>query len=208
MHQPLLNRTPTPPASDIYHTSFVDIRRTTCSHRNSPRHSPVHPEHALPTRLRQLRLALRVENSRSTTRLNGSPLRLGVTRRPTDQECPAIAPTFPGAIGPWESHTSQKPSESRAPWVAEPRAARRAAAWRSESSPKLSRLAGDSAARPGLRLRCMARLAGQGRHPSHQRSTVRTPGFTPKRRGVPKRQQPTLSVTHIGRQGAIVKSCG
>jgi hypothetical protein len=126
MHQPLLNRTPTPPASDIYHTSFVDIRRTTCSHRNSPRHSPLHPEHALPTRLRQLRLALRVENSRSTTRLNGSPLRLGVTRRPTDQECPAIARTFPGAIGPWELHTSQKPSESPAPWVAEPRAARRA----------------------------------------------------------------------------------
>jgi len=32
----------------------------------------------------------------------------------------------------------------------------------------------------GLRLRYMARISGQGRHPSHQRPTVRTPGFTPK----------------------------
>ena len=65
---------------------------------------------------------------------------------PDRPRMPCYRPPFPDAIGPWELHTSRKPSESRARWVAEPRAARQAAARRSGALPKTLALAGDSAA--------------------------------------------------------------
>jgi hypothetical protein len=121
----------------------------------------------------------------SDHRSYGSPLRLGVTPRPPTRS-PCYRVPFGPPSRPRKSRTSRQPPEKQVPYLAEPRAARQAAAAVRQAVGRNRR-----ACRrfrpldPGFGPAMWQRSPAQGRHPSHQTTspearshpqTTRSPG--------------------------------